>query len=89
MQHARIESADDIPDLCKSVFFTKEKLYGLAWALAVIFVAGYGSAVVYAINTSVSVTRLESRVLETKNTLDYLSTNIDKKLDIIISKTNE
>lgn len=88
LHHETISNEKDIPDLCKALFFTKEKLYGMAWILASIFVLGYGAAVAYAIGTSVSITKLESEININKKNIEYLNDQINKKLDILISKTD-
>lgn len=88
MKHT-IDSEDEIPDLCKNIFFSKDKLYGLAWALAVVFVLGYGAAVAYAISNSVAVSKIESKTAVNENNIEVLNTQINKKLDLLLDKTKE
>lgn len=86
MQHETISSEDEIPDLCKSLFFTKDHLYRLAWILATLFVIGYGGAVTYAITNSAAVARVESDLNANTKNIEFLTTDVSHKLDILIKQ---
>lgn len=88
-QHGEIVSESDIPDLCKSIFFNKENLYRMIWVLVILFVGGYGAVVAYAINNSSAVSKLESENLANKSNIEFLNTQVNSKLDIIVNKISQ
>ncbi len=84
----KIDSEQDIPDLCKSLFLTKEKFLSIIWILAGLLLATGGGCIAWAMATNSSIVELKTSQTTQDNRLEVLNSEINKKLDIII-KQNE
>lgn len=85
----KIDSEEDIPDLCKSLFLTKEKFLSIIWILAGLLLATGGGCIAWAMATNGSIVELKSKQETQDSRIEYLDAQINKKLDILIKQKEE
>jgi hypothetical protein len=84
-----IDSESDIPDLCKSLFLTKEKFLSIIWIVAGLLLAGGGGCIAWAMATNSSIVELKSKQGAQDNRMEYLDAQINKKLDELLKRHDE
>ena len=87
--HGKVDSKDDIPDLCKATFLTQDKFLSMVWIIAVLILTGGGGCIAWAMATTNSITELKQTQIEEKGKVEYLQNEVNKKLDILIKRAEE
>lgn len=87
MVHAKVDHEVDIPDLCKSIFLTKDKFLSIIWVVAALFIAATGGCIAWAMTTNSSITELKLVQTEDHEKIEYLQNAVNEKLDILIQRS--
>lgn len=86
VQHTKIESNEDIPDLCKSMFLSNSKFLGMVWVMAGLLMTGSGSCIAWAMTTNSSIVELKQAQMAQESQLKQLQSEINDKLNILIKR---
>jgi hypothetical protein len=78
------DTVTELPELCKESFLTKDRAQHLIFVLIGILIAYGGTAVAWALQTNTQITKLQSEQVIQANHIQYLSEQINNKLDILI-----
>ena len=80
----KIDREGEIPDLCKSLFLTKEKFLSIIWIIAGLLLATGGGCIAWAMATNVSIVELKSKQEIQVNKIENLNEQINSKLDELL-----
>lgn len=89
LHHLKIECEEDIPDLCKNIFLTKEKFLSIIWIVASFMLLSAGGCIAWAMTTNTSIVNLQRTQEEEKNKVEYLQKQVNEKLDILIKRSEK
>lgn len=81
-----IDKEEEIPDLCKSLFLTKEKFLSIVWIVAGLILTGSFGCIAWAMTTTNSITELKSNQVHQDSKIEALNNEIIRRLDIIIKQ---
>jgi apolipoprotein N-acyltransferase len=85
----KIDCENEIPDLCKSLFLTKDKFLSIIWVVAGLLLAAGGGCIAWAMATNNSITELKITQTTQDNRIEFLNDEINQKLDILIKQKGE
>ena len=84
--HKEPNSNEEIPELCMKTFLSLEKALVCLWLACGLAVAGIGGAVTWAFATNSSIVSMKEKQANDESRIDMLDKEINKKLDILISR---
>ena len=82
--HPIIAKEEEIPDLCKRIFLSKEKFLSIIWIVAGLMLAGGGGCIAWAMSTNSSIVKLQETQSEEKSKIEFLQKEVNGKLDILV-----
>jgi galactokinase len=85
-KHTKINSENEIPDLCKNIFITQKKFLSTIWIVAGLLLGTGTGCIAWAMATNSSITELKQTQIEEKAKVAYLQNEVNKKLDILIKR---
>lgn len=80
----KIDSEGEIPDLCKSLFLTKEKFLSILWILAAMMLATGSGCIAWALATNVAIVEVKGNLELQVNKLENLNNQINSKLEELL-----
>lgn len=79
---------DKVLDICEEKFISRKSVWNSFWIVIPIVLVLMGSAVAWAITQTSDVSSLKSTTAEMSHRLDKLDSEINKKLDILIERSD-